>query len=131
MCVPPVPTVFCVAYPDCKQFTTPLSNSCPANGAQCKDNYFVRCENIPAPGSQVLLAVGGIPNVNICRQTCDGQNNCSAFAYKAFNCILYSSINGFVSDPATTFIRICPTTCSSAPIRRDGGRDGSFLQVST
>ncbi|RYN19618.1 hypothetical protein AA0113_g9881 [Alternaria arborescens] len=118
VCTPAAPTVSCVAYPNCPKFTAGLANSCPSYGAQCQDNYFVRCENTPAPGSQTILE---LPNISVdeCRQRCDGIDNCAAFSYKASTCYLWKSINGFNSDSATVYIRICPaTTCSSAPVRR-------------
>ncbi|RYN62740.1 hypothetical protein AA0118_g4993 [Alternaria tenuissima] len=68
VCIPPAPTVSCVAYPGCPKFTAGLANSCPSYGAQCQDNYFVRCENTPAPGSQTILE---LPNISVdeCRQS--------------------------------------------------------------
>jgi hypothetical protein len=118
VCAPAAPTVSCVAYPECQKFTAGLANSCPSHGGQCQDNYFVRCEQSPAPGSQTIL---DIPNISVdeCRQRCDGIDNCAAFSYKASTCYLWKSLNGFNSDSATVYIRICPaTTCSSAPVRR-------------
>jgi hypothetical protein len=119
VCIPPAPTVSCVAYPECQQFTAGLANSCPSYGAQCQDNYFVRCGEKPASGSQAILDVPGI-SVDACRERCDGIDDCMAFSYKASTCYLWKYVNGFIQDDESNdFIRICPvTTCSSAPVRR-------------
>ena len=130
VCTPAAPTVSCVKYPECPQFTTPLSNACPANNSQCKDNYFVRCENRPAAGSEVILAIDGIPTADVCRQRCDGSDACAAFAFLSTNCVLYRSINGFISHPATTFIRICADSCAAQPVRRGEEEKGNDKSVS-
>ncbi|RII19138.1 hypothetical protein CUC08_Gglean001801 [Alternaria sp. MG1] len=128
VCTTPAPTTSCVAYPGCPKFTAGLANSCPSYGGQCQDNYFVRCEQSPAPGSQTIL---DIPNISVdeCRQRCDGIDNCAAFSYKASTCYLWKSLNGFNSDSATVYIRICPAaTCSNAPIRREEERISALLR---
>jgi hypothetical protein len=121
VCVPPAPTVSCVKYPDCQKFTAGLSNSCPAYAAQCQDNYFVRCGDTGASGSQAIDTLPGVANVDVCRQQCDAHDDCSAFSYQDSTCTLWRYLNGFISAPTSnTFIRICPvTTCSNAPVRRD------------
>jgi hypothetical protein len=121
VCVPPAPTVSCVKYPDCQKFTAGLANGCPAYASQCQDNYFVRCGDTGASGSQAIATLPGVANVDVCRQQCDAHNDCSAFSYQASTCTLWRTLNGFISAPASnTFIRICPvTTCSDAPVRRD------------
>lgn len=120
VCVPPAPTVSCINYPDCQKFTAGLSNSCPDYSAQCQDNYFVRCGDTGASGSQAIATIPGTANVDVCRQQCDSHDDCSAFSYQDSTCTLWRYLNGFISAPTSnTFIRICPVaTCSNVPVRR-------------
>ncbi|OSS52511.1 hypothetical protein B5807_02194 [Epicoccum nigrum] len=133
VCVPPAPTVSCVKYPDCQKFTAGLSNSCPSYAAQCQDNYFVRCGDTGASGSQAIDTLPGTASVDMCRQQCDSHDDCSAFSYQDSTCTLWRYLNGFISAPTSnTFIRICPvTTCSNAPNRRDtpGGFSSTTLKI--
>lgn len=121
VCVPPAPTVSCVKYPDCQKFTAGLSNSCPSYASQCQDNYFVRCGDTGASGSQAIATLPGTANVDTCRQQCDSHDDCSAFSYQDSTCTLWRYLNGFISAPTSnTFIRICPvSTCPNEPVRRD------------
>jgi hypothetical protein len=133
VCVPPAPTVSCVKYPDCQKFTAGLSNSCPSYASQCQDNYFVRCGDTGASGSQAIANLPGTANVDTCRQQCDSHDDCSAFSYQDSTCTLWRYLNGFISAPTSnTFIRICPvTTCSNTPNRREilGGLKSATLKI--
>ncbi|KAL1794410.1 hypothetical protein ACET3X_007831 [Alternaria dauci] len=130
VCVPPAPTVSCVPYPTCPKFTAGLANSCPCYGAQCQDDYFVRCGETPASGSQAISSIPGI-SVDACRQKCDEIDNCMAFSYKTSTCNLWKYVNGFISDPdSNDYIRICKVaTCSSAPVRRGDESVSALLGV--
>jgi hypothetical protein len=83
----------------------------------CNKNYFVRCSQAPAAGSQVIAQVGlTVSGGDACRLACDARDNCAAFVYAASGpagqiCDLYATLNGFSSSFVDTFLRICPTTC--------------------
>ena len=113
----PAPTFTCVPYPTCPQFTSPLTSACPAQGGMCNNNYFTRCSQAPAVGSQVIAQLGNtVAGGDGCRLACNARDNCAAFVFSTTSpagqiCDLYATLNGFSSSFVDTYLRICPTTC--------------------
>jgi len=84
---------------------------------------------MPAPGSQMLQQFDG-KNADVCRQQCDKVDACAAFTFGSEICTLYRTINGYVSNAATTFVRICTDSCAAQPVKRGEEEKGSDKSVS-